>query len=124
VRGVGHWFDDNVRRVVGDGKGTLFWYDNWIGDIPLRLKFPRLFDLAMFKEVTVEEMWRQGWEDGGLAWVWRRRLLAWEEEGVRECSVLLHNIFLQDTIHDTWKWTLDPIHGYSVRESYRYIMRS
>ena len=54
MRGVGHWFDDNVRRVVGDGKGTLFWYDNWIGDIPLRLKFPKLFDLAMFKEVTVE----------------------------------------------------------------------
>jgi len=26
--GVGSWFDDNLRRVVGDGRNTLFWYDN------------------------------------------------------------------------------------------------
>jgi len=44
--GVGNWFDDNIRRVIGHGRDTLFWYDKWIGDMLLRLKFPRLFDLA------------------------------------------------------------------------------
>jgi len=24
---VGRWFDDNTRRVLGDGRDTLFWYD-------------------------------------------------------------------------------------------------
>jgi len=56
--------------------------------------------------------------------LWRRRLFAWEEESVRECSILLHNIVLQDNVHDTWRWLLDPIHGYSVRESYWYITNS
>ena len=54
----------------------------------------------------------------------RRRLLAWEEESVRECSVLLHNIVLQENDHDVWRWTLDPVHGYSVREAYRFITSS
>jgi len=122
--GVWHWFDDNVRRVVGDGTGTLFWYDNWLGEIPLRLKFLRLFDLSVRKESMMEEMSRLGWEEDGLAWVWRRCLLAWEEESVRECSALLYNIVLQDNVHDSWRWQLDPIRGYSVKESYRYITNS
>ena len=56
--------------------------------------------------------------------MWRRRLFAWEEESVRECSLLLHNIVLQDSVNDTWRWLLDPIHGYSVREAYRYLTHS
>ena len=66
--------------------------------------------------------------------MWRRRLLAWEEESARECSLLLHNIFfetlllhnivLQENVNDTWRWMLDPIHGYLVRESYRFITHS
>jgi len=107
--GVGRWFDENVRMVVGDGRNTLFWYDTWIGDTPLWLKFPRLFELAVEKESKVEEMRRLGWDGNGRAWVWRRRLYAWEEESVRECVALLCNIDLQDTVHDSWRWTLDPV---------------
>ena len=104
--------------MVGNGRNTLFWYDCWVGKMPLNLKFSRLFDLAVFKECSVEEMSTLGWTEGGGVWVWRRRLLAWEEESVRECSFLLHNIVLQDTVSDNWRWLLDPIHGYSVREAY------
>jgi hypothetical protein len=57
---VGRWFDDNIRRVVGDGRNAFFWHDNWVGDIPLRCKFPRLFDLAVRKKCFVEEMSRVG----------------------------------------------------------------
>jgi len=79
--------------VVGDGRNTLFGYDTWIGDTTLRLKFPRLFELAVEKESKVEEMRRLGWDGNGRAWVWRRRLFAWEEDSVRECVALLCNIF-------------------------------
>jgi hypothetical protein len=122
--GVGSWFENNVRRVVGDGKTTLFWFDHWVGETPLRFKFPRLFDLAINKECTVEEMEGLGWEAGGRAWSWRRRLLAWEEESVRECSEVLHNIVLQVDVTDSWRWYLDPVHGYSVRDSYRFLTNS
>ena len=80
-----------------------------------------IFDLAVDKECKVEEMWRLGWGEGGAAWVWRRRLLAWEEESVRECSVLLHNIVLQDEVNDTWSWLLDTTGGYTVRSAYTFI---
>jgi len=68
--GVGDWFAGNIRRVVGNGLGTLFWYDHWVGESPLRYKYPRLFDLAVNKDSTVAEMERERWEDGGEAWVW------------------------------------------------------
>jgi len=99
--GVARWFDENIRRVVDDGRNTLLWYDSWVGEIPLRFKFPRLFDLAVGNESSVEDMWRLGWAIGSGGWEWWRRLLAWEEESVRECSVLLNNVVLQDNTHDT-----------------------
>jgi len=62
-----------------------------------------------------------GWEDGGLGWVWRRRLLAWEAESVRECVGLLNNFVLEDNIQDHWRWLLDPVHGYTVKGTYRFL---
>jgi len=122
--GMGRWFDDNIRRVIGDGRNTLFWYDNWVGGTPLRFKFPRLFDLVVSKECSVEDMWRGGWEVGGGGWEWRRRLFVWEEDTVRECSTLLSNIVLQENVYDSWRWLLDPSHGYTVREAYRFLTNS
>ena len=87
----------------------------------MRIKFPQLFDLAIDKECMVAKMEKEGWEEGGRAWVWRRRLLAWEEESMRECSILLHNVVWQVNVTDKWCWTLDTIHGYSVQEAYRFV---
>jgi hypothetical protein len=53
--------------------------------------------------------------------VWRRHLLAWEEETVTECAALLSDIVLQETIIDRWRWVLDPIKGYSVKGTYQYL---
>jgi len=72
----------------------------------------------------VEEMERLGWVDRGGAWVWRRRLLAWVEESLRECSALLHNIVLQEQVLYKWKWLFDPIHGNSVRGVCRFFTTS
>ena len=122
--GRANWFDSNTRRVVGNGRRTLFWHDIWVGDVPLKLKFPHIFDLSVHKECSVEKMRRLLGAVGGGERVWRRRLLAWEEESVRECSMLLLNVVLQDTIEDTWRWCLDPIHGYSVSGVYRFLTTS
>jgi len=53
--------------------------------------------------------------------MWRRRLLAWKEESVRECFVLLHDFVFQENVEDTYRWLLDPLHGYSVRGAYRFL---
>jgi len=118
---VGSWFDDDVRKVVGGGHNTFFWTGNWVGGVPLQVIFPRLFSLVENRWVTVVEMVSRGWEDGGGAWEWRRRLLAWEEERVTECSSFLHNIVLQDHILDRWRWLLDPIHGYTIKGTYHFL---
>lgn len=62
--GVGS-FEDNTRRVVGDGRNTYFWMDNWVGGVPLGIKFRRLFDLAVHRESSVAKMATLGWEEGG-----------------------------------------------------------
>jgi len=41
--GVENWFEDNTRRVVGDRRDALFWHDIWVGEIPMKIKFPRLY---------------------------------------------------------------------------------
>jgi len=33
-----------------------------------------------------------GMGGGGCAWVWRGCLLAWEDEEMRECTILLLNV--------------------------------
>jgi len=117
----GSWFEDNLRRVVGDG-GSTYFLVRYLGEgVPLQVQFPRLFDLAVDKWVTVRQMESRGWGDGGAAWEWRRRLLAWEEESVSQCASVLHNVVLQDHIIDRWRWLLDPINGYSVEGTYSYL---
>jgi hypothetical protein len=61
----GGWFGECVMRTVGDGTYTSFWYDPWVGGIPLCERFGRLFDLATSKLRTVGEMFALGWEAGG-----------------------------------------------------------
>ncbi|KEH19395.1 hypothetical protein MTR_8g058405 [Medicago truncatula] len=68
--GVGSWFDSNIPRVVGDGKNILFLHDIWTGEIPLKVKFPRLFELSVIQECSVEEMLRVMGEDDG----WERKI--------------------------------------------------
>ena len=53
--------------------------------------------------------------------MWRRWLLAWEEEKVRECSAFLSNIVLQDHTNDNWKWLLNPIQHYYVHRVYQFL---
>jgi len=56
-----------------------------------------------------------------VLWVWRRCLFAWEEECVRECCALLHDIVLQDHTMDRWRWLLDPVLGYTVKGAYHLL---
>jgi len=100
--GGGWWFDTNVGWEVGDGTQTLFWWDPWIDGMVLKISFSRLFDLATNKMATVAEIYSLRWGEEGEAWKWRRRLLAWEEEKVRECCDFLTNIILQPTHSDRW----------------------
>jgi hypothetical protein len=38
---------------VGDGEGTRFWEDRWLGNAPLAMQFPNLYAIVNHKNVTV-----------------------------------------------------------------------
>ena len=115
------WFSDHVSRSVGNGRTTLFWSDVWCGRVSFRVRFNRLFELSVFKGVSVSEMLQLGWGEGGEAWRWRRRLFAWEEKLVGEIILLLANVTLQVNREDKWLWTLENSHSFTVRNLYNFL---
>jgi len=70
----------------------------------------------------VAEMYSLGWGEDGESWKWRRRLLAWEEEKVRECCDFLTNIVLHPHISDRWIWHLHVTKKYNVTSAYNHLM--
>ena len=48
-------FSKNCQFVVGLGNRVRFWQDGWYGDQHFQLAFPRLYGIAVDKEVFVEE---------------------------------------------------------------------
>ena len=89
------WFSDNISRFLGNEKHTLFRSDVCLWGISFRVRFSRLYDLSMFKELSVFDMCQLGWGEEGEAWSWRRRLFVWEEEMLGDMLLLLHNVILQ-----------------------------
>lgn len=76
---------------MGDwDRGKYFFYiDCWWGELSLRDKLHRFFDLSEHKCLSVANMFSLGWGESGEAWKSRRRLFAWEDELVEECRILL-----------------------------------
>jgi hypothetical protein len=81
-----------------------------------------LLHLADNKTVTVEDMFSLDWGEGGEAWKWWRRLLAWDEEQVRERCMLLHPIVLQTNVSGRWTWQLHVSSKYNVSSAYNYLL--
>lgn len=92
-----------------------------MGNVPLCQRFSRLFNLAENKLVSVAIMFSLGWEEGGVAWQWRRCLWAWEDELLVKCRTLLSNVLLQPTVSDVWQWHPSIAGGYSVRSCYEIL---
>jgi hypothetical protein len=40
---VGGWLSKGVTRVICDGFSIFFWSVSWMGEVPLRVYFSRLF---------------------------------------------------------------------------------
>jgi hypothetical protein len=50
---LGRLVGRGVSGQVGDGVNTFFWYDRWLGETPLCVRFSRLFELSLNKSCTV-----------------------------------------------------------------------
>jgi hypothetical protein len=122
VFGGVNWFNREVVRKVRNGISTKFWNDPWVGSIPLRDAFPRLYSLSSQKEAVVSDLW--GMLEGGGEWrlVWRRDLFVWEL-GLVEDLLSSIGVFEEIGESDFWAWKLDEGGSYSVKSCYSLIER-
>lgn len=61
------WFCDAARLKLGTGSEVAFWKYAWLGALPLKDLYPRLFKVASIKDISVEGsgLWN------GNCWVWQ-----------------------------------------------------
>jgi hypothetical protein len=104
LEGDGRWFAEAAVKKLGDGNTTLFWTDFWLGNFSLKDCFPRLFSISTLKEAYVAEA--GSWVNDCWCWSlgWRRNLLVWEEDLLREMMTCLQGVSLSSTT-DKWVWS-------------------
>jgi hypothetical protein len=59
------------KVAVGNGCKTSFWKNSWIGDCPLAVKFPVLFDFTRDKDISVNKVLSSNFD----ALSFRRRMM-------------------------------------------------
>ena len=94
-----------------------FWQDGWYGDQPLQLAFPRLYGIAIDREVSVEaSLSRQGAEERRIWDVcFIREFFDWElDEGLHFLCLLGANTPPMD-VGDRMRWKLKPNVEFDIR---------
>ncbi|KAK2360340.1 hypothetical protein QL285_085620 [Trifolium repens] len=116
----GDWCSEVMVKKVGNGGGTRFWLDKWIGVGTLCQAFPRLYSISCQKENLINQVGE--WTNEGWVWdlKWRRHLFTWEEE---LSANLLHligsvNLALHD---DLWKCEIGVDGEYTVKDGYGFL---
>jgi hypothetical protein len=117
-----NWFRDALVRCVRNGALTLFWDNLWIGNIPLKERFPRIYSISNQQLGTIFSM--GSWVDGLWRWdfTWRRNFFDWE--------IPLFQDFLGSVIdfnptegEDVWLWKEDKDAGFTVKNCYFLLSR-
>ena len=102
-------------KEIGDGKGTLFWEEQWKGDDPFAVRFKELYDICTTTGITVEKVLLSR----GDCLRFRRSLTGTTLRMWDELRSLCRGVLLSDS-RDTIKWKLGG-KGFSVKSFYRYL---
>lgn len=104
-----------IRKVVGNGRNSLFWMDTWVGVVPLKKYFPRLFSIAANPHASVASCgsWIQGRWEWNLEWIRNLRprdLLEWSN-----LQSLLEKVCISRVSEDSLIWTPHKLGIFSVK---------
>jgi hypothetical protein len=115
-----NWFAHSVFKKLGNGANTSFWNDIWVGEVPLKDRFSRLFTISTQKENTVASLWNPIVGEEHWRLLWRRRFFAWEEDMVEELKIYIGHILLTEE-EDSWCWKHDLDAGFTVKSAYSLV---
>lgn len=108
-------------KEVGNGKKMKFWMETWTGEVRLRDKFQRLYNLSEQKQSMISEMGK--WSEGVWCWdlKWRRQLPLREQGLLNEMMQLIGKVKLKVDVEDFWRWNLSAKGRYSTKEAYSIL---
>ncbi|KAJ0476914.1 putative RNA-directed DNA polymerase [Helianthus annuus] len=87
------------RGEIGNGDAILFWLDPWLFDIPLKEKYPALFQLEVVKICSV----RDRLEDNGV-WLWKHDPATDDELAeLHDLQAAVASVLLSEG-PDRWRW--------------------
>ncbi|GAU12782.1 hypothetical protein TSUD_72680 [Trifolium subterraneum] len=109
--------EEESQKRVESGDTTLFWTAVWIGDQPLRHKFPRLFGISSQQNEVIRNLGCV--VNGQWSWAlqWRRNFFVWEEEQYREFMEIIVS-FVPSVHQDRWLWLGNCPHGFTANSAY------
>ncbi|KAL8541409.1 hypothetical protein ACS0TY_002610 [Phlomoides rotata] len=110
-----------LRKRVGNGSGTDFWGEWWVGEKPLKCSFNRLYRISLQKSFSIEQM--GSWREGLWVWEfrWARSLNSREVESVETLTWVLNSYSLNQHVHDFWSWNGDLDGKFKVKRAYNVL---
>ena len=100
-----------------NGRNILFWEDVWVGNIPLRLEFPKLYEWCYNKKCLVSDCWMDGeWQIDFCR--------PFGQEEIQQWEALLQQIEKEkiSSTGDQVKWAFERRGGiYTTQSMYRFL---
>ena len=107
---------------IGDGLRVKFWQDQWCGEIPLAVNYPKLFRICRDKEASVAELMK--FTNGVFYWdlSFFRGVPDWELEAVTSFMDTINSSFVRGFREDKMSWTQDRNKGFLVNDFYNLLV--
>nr|GEZ29252.1 hypothetical protein [Tanacetum cinerariifolium] len=106
-----------VRKKVGDEESSLFWDDTWLGEATLKMQYPRLYTLELYKDISVVDKMRHP----NLYHSFRRQPRGGaEQDQFRDLSSRITDIIIPQ-IKDRLVWSSDGSSEFSVKSVQNFI---
>ncbi|GJR38484.1 RNA-directed DNA polymerase, eukaryota, reverse transcriptase zinc-binding domain protein [Tanacetum coccineum] len=106
-------------KKLSNGESTRFWEDIWFGNTPLRLQFPRIYNLDNERNCLIANRIPLLLSD------WSMALRRFPRGGAKmtqfdDLKAVIGSVSLTDQI-DTWQWSLDVAGGFSVASARVFV---
>jgi hypothetical protein len=106
-----------LTYILWNGNKIRFWLDVWVGNCPLKVAFPRLFEICNHQERSVARVLR----DGNLNMTFRRNFEAAQGVEWADLTALIEGISLSQ-LPDFVRWIFEKSGQFSTASLYRELV--